>query len=154
MKQLKVVWSTSKPVEEEKGKRKRAEEPTIPQPSYFPVSMLVSPLFHLVSQLRLSRPSMFGFVPFPEDSIAFPCNVNFEHADIMTMDVVSSSYDVILALSLTKWIHLNQGDEGIMSFFKRVYDMLISGGVLVLEAQLIKSYQNAVSDMHVSKALK
>lgn len=39
VKQLKVIWSTSKPVEEEKGKRKRADEPVIAQPNHFPVSM-------------------------------------------------------------------------------------------------------------------
>lgn len=65
------------------------------------------------------------------------------------MQADNESYDVILALSLTKWIHLNGGDEGIMEFFRRAFEMLKDGGVLVLEAQLTKSYQNAVSDMHV-----
>lgn len=96
-----------------------------------------------------NRPSIFGFVPFPESMKGFPRNVEFKHADVTRMEVEDGSYNVILALSLTKWIHLNGGDEQLLEFFNNAHKMLSDGGVLVLEAQLFKSYQNAVSDMRV-----
>lgn len=52
----------------------------------------------------------------------------------------SAEYDVILALSLSKWVHLNWGDEGIKRFFQKVYAHLRPGGRFVLEPQPFSSY--------------
>lgn len=49
-------------------------------------------------------------------------------------------FDVILALSLSKWIHLNWGDAGIKRFFKKVYHHLRPGGKFILEPQPFKCY--------------
>ena len=49
-------------------------------------------------------------------------------------------FDVIFALSLTKWIHLNWGDDGIKRFFKKVYHHLRPGGKFILEPQPFTSY--------------
>lgn len=49
----------------------------------------------------------------------------------------------MIRLSITKWIHLNDGDEGIRAFFRRVYDCLRPGGAFVLEIQPWNSYGKA-----------
>ncbi|SPO20483.1 uncharacterized protein UTRI_00880_B [Ustilago trichophora] len=54
-------------------------------------------------------------------------------------------YNLILALSLTKWIHIQQSDSGLILFFARISDTLRSGGLLFLERQEWRSYHSAKS---------
>jgi 7SK snRNA methylphosphate capping enzyme len=42
--------------------------------------------------------------------------------------------------SLSKWIHVHNGDEGLKKFFERVYAVLNPGGFFVLEPQSWESY--------------
>ena len=49
-------------------------------------------------------------------------------------------YDIILALSLTKWVHLNWGDAGLKRLFQRVFHHLRPGGRFILEPQPFSSY--------------
>ncbi|KAF6164471.1 hypothetical protein GIB67_025297 [Kingdonia uniflora] len=53
----------------------------------------------------------------------------------------SEEYDVILCLSVSKWIHLNWGDDGLVTLFSNVWRLLRPGGIFVLEPQPWKSYQ-------------
>ncbi|KVI01244.1 probable RNA methyltransferase At5g51130 [Cynara cardunculus var. scolymus] len=57
-------------------------------------------------------------------------------------------YDTILCLSVSKWIHLNWGDEGLITLFSKVWRLLQPGGVFILEPQPWKSY---VSNRQVSE---
>lgn len=45
--------------------------------------------------------------------------------------------------SISKWIHLNTGDEGLRQFFYRVHQSLKTGGAFVLEAQPWDTYSKA-----------
>jgi len=80
-----------------------------------------------------------------EDAAKFPNNVWFIctnyvlDSDVM-LEMVIPEYNVILALSITKWIHLNWGDAGIKRFFHRIYKHLMPNGKLILEVQDIKTY--------------
>ncbi|KAI6679519.1 hypothetical protein NL676_033400 [Syzygium grande] len=51
------------------------------------------------------------------------------------------SYDTILCLSVTKWIHLNWGDEGLITLFSKVWQLLRQGGIFILEPQPWRSYE-------------
>ncbi|KAJ3492452.1 hypothetical protein NLJ89_g11234 [Agrocybe chaxingu] len=104
-----------------------------PKPDYFPASC----------------EHEFGSLPIPPSANrgkeVFPHNLAFRTADWVntTIPEDTGGYDVVVAFSLSKWIHLNEGDEGLKRFFKRVYKVLKSGGTFVLEPQPWESYVKA-----------
>ena len=58
----------------------------------------------------------------------------------------------IYSLSVTKWIHLFHGDEGIKKMFAKIYELLTPGGRLVLEPQPWKSYHKRKFTSEVTAA--
>ena len=58
-------------------------------------------------------------------------------------------------LSISKWIHLNDGDAGLRRFFARVFAVLRAGGAFVLEPQPWESYAKArrMDDVRVLPSL-
>lgn len=78
----------------------------------------------------------------------FPNNVNFKTMNYVDMDDVNATndipqYDLIVCLSVTKYIHLNFGDAGLKSAFKKMFNQLRPGGKLILEAQNWASYEKS-----------
>ncbi|CAN8016190.1 unnamed protein product [Ixodes persulcatus] len=101
----------------------------------FPVSMAIchGPIAAAALPGRESEP------------VTFPNNVFFVQGNyILESDVLLEAqreeFDTILCLSLTKWVHLNWGDEGVRRLFKRMFRQLRPGGRMLLEAQPFHSY--------------
>uniref|UniRef100_A0A8C1U040 RNA methyltransferase n=1 Tax=Cyprinus carpio TaxID=7962 RepID=A0A8C1U040_CYPCA len=100
--------------------------------------------------LQISRGPIVG-PPLPEinpDSLPpgdFPANVTFVKGNYvlesdMLLQTQREEYDVILCLSVTKWVHLNWGDAGLKRLFHRVHKHLRPGGLFILEPQPWSSY--------------
>ncbi|XP_035265594.1 7SK snRNA methylphosphate capping enzyme [Anguilla anguilla] len=75
----------------------------------------------------------------------FPANVSFVKGNyVLESDALlhtqQPEYDVILCLSMTKWVHLNWGDGGVQRLFKRAFRHLQPGGIFILEPQPWASY--------------
>lgn len=56
------------------------------------------------------------------------------------------------SLSVTKWIHLLHGDDGIKECFRRMFTLLSPGGRLILEPQPWKSYHKRKFTSEVTAA--
>ncbi|KAF2821488.1 Bin3-domain-containing protein [Ophiobolus disseminans] len=120
---------------------------TKPTVEYFPISAVLEN----------------GFVETREGSTsgsmtAWP-RVSFTPADwvVVADQDTSGPYDVILALSVIKWIHLEHLDQGLKTFFSKCSLSLSSGGYLIIELQTWESYEKAVRPSkapHFSKNMK
>ncbi|XP_058037938.1 7SK snRNA methylphosphate capping enzyme [Ahaetulla prasina] len=80
------------------------------------------------------------------DATVFPNNVIFVKGNYVLdrdelLEAQKPEYDVILCLSVTKWVQLNWGDEGLKRLFKRTYRHLRPGGIFILEPQAWSSYK-------------
>ncbi|XP_059616186.1 probable RNA methyltransferase CG11342 [Phlebotomus argentipes] len=89
-----------------------------------------------------------------QESNAYPSNIRYSTLDFMKDSNecikeflsfhVREKFDVTLCLSITMWIHLNHGDDGLWTFLRRVSSL---SEVLVVEPQPWKCYQTATRRM-------
>jgi 7SK snRNA methylphosphate capping enzyme len=69
----------------------------------------------------------------------FPQNCQFLCQDILTL-VTNEKYETVTCLNVAKWIHLNEGDEGVVQLFWKIWESLTPDGIAILEYQPWKSY--------------
>jgi 7SK snRNA methylphosphate capping enzyme len=62
----------------------------------------------------------------------------------------AGDFDVVSCFSTAKWVHLNFGDEGLRTLFRRAYACLRPGGLFLLEPQPWSSYRKR---MHLTPAI-
>eukprot|EP00920_Eleutheroschizon_duboscqi_P010056 GHVT01023453.1.p1 GENE.GHVT01023453.1~~GHVT01023453.1.p1 ORF type:complete len:486 (-),score=82.13 GHVT01023453.1:1949-3406(-) len=53
----------------------------------------------------------------------------------------SNLFDVVVAFSVSKWVHVRHGDQGLLGFFRTIHSLLKPGGKFVLEPQPWPSYR-------------
>lgn len=70
----------------------------------------------------------------------FPLQMNYVPKDEVNVFHDAEKYDLILCLSVTKWIHLNYGDQGLRLTFRKIFNQLRPGGKLILEVCIVISH--------------
>jgi len=71
----------------------------------------------------------------------FPNNIFFRLENFIEGLHTDHSYDVITCFNVTKWIHLNYGDEGVLTCFRKAFELLKPRGRFIVEYQPWKSYK-------------
>lgn len=56
----------------------------------------------------------------------------------------AGQWDVVMLLSVIKWVHLNNSDDVLVELFRRLFEVVVPGGCLVIEPQDWANYKRAV----------
>lgn len=74
-------------------------------------------------------------------------NVTFEEFDFANtwpfQGTAAGQWDVVMLLSVVKWLHLNNSDAVLVELFQRLFEIVVPGGFLVLEPQDWANYKRA-----------
>ncbi|XP_045921542.1 7SK snRNA methylphosphate capping enzyme [Micropterus dolomieu] len=131
---------TAGPIGGEEEEDKEVEEATLAMEE-IQRSLLSLPLSFRVSRGPLAAPPLL--LPPSSSSSRFPNNVTFIQGDYVSEQEAwpgRGQYDVIVCLGVTKWVHLQSGDGGVVRLFRRAYQSLSPGGLFILEPQQWSSY--------------
>lgn len=56
----------------------------------------------------------------------------------------AGQWDAVMLLSVIKWVHLNNSDDVLVELFRRLFEIVVPGGFLVIEPQDWANYKRAV----------
>jgi 7SK snRNA methylphosphate capping enzyme len=71
--------------------------------------------------------------------LSFPQNCHFQCQNILTLKT-DIKYETITCFNVTKWIHLYEGDAGLVQLFWKIWESLKCEGLAILEYQPWSSY--------------
>ena len=91
-----------------------------------------------------NTPSQDIPTPIPNSicSSQYPGNVSFVKKNVIDFVSATSKFDLVSCLSVTKWIHLTEGDSGLLTLFQIIYNLTLPGGRAIIEYQSWSSYLN------------
>lgn len=135
--------------EEEEEEKKKEDDEDVMEEFQRAVCLLSFPLSFRVSRGPLAAPPLL--LPAPSSSSSssscrFPNNVTFIQGDYVSEREAwpgRGQYDVIMCLGVTKWVQLQSGDGGVVRLFRRAYQSLSPGGLLILEPQPWSRYSHS-----------
>ncbi|XP_067435729.1 7SK snRNA methylphosphate capping enzyme [Thunnus thynnus] len=135
-------------VMEEEEEKKKEDDEDVMEEFQRAVCLLSFPLSFRVSRGPLAAPPLL--LPAPSSSSSsscrFPNNVTFIQGDYVSEREAwpgRGQYDVIMCLGVTKWVQLQSGDGGVVRLFRRAYQSLSPGGLLILEPQPWSRYSHS-----------
>lgn len=100
----------------------------------FPISCSQSGALHVAAAVKSEATTT--------DHAEFPRNISFVCKNVIDYISASAKYDVVSCLSVTKWIHLTEGDFGVLTLFRIIYQLTSPGGRAIIEYQPWSSYIN------------
>ncbi|XP_062271228.1 7SK snRNA methylphosphate capping enzyme-like [Scomber scombrus] len=137
-----------KDMKEEEQEEKKEGDEEVMEEFQRAMSLLSFPLSFRVSRGPLAAPP-FLLPPSSSSSSSscrFPNNVTFIQGDYVSEREAwpgRGQYDIIMCLGVTKWVQLHSGDGGVVRLFKRAYQSLSPGGLLILEPQPWSRYSHS-----------
>lgn len=72
----------------------------------------------------------------------FRDSIRFTQADVLEHRP-KRAFGTVMCLSVSKWVHLNHGDEGLLRLFDALHSAIEPQGFLVFEYQRWQSYRNS-----------
>ena len=99
----------------------------------------------LIGRARTHYATVGIETPVNTTSCGFSCEDFMTSGYWDTFTMKHGTYDTILLLSITKWLHLHHGDAGLVELFRNLFGVLPLGGTLVVEPQEWLNYKRAVS---------
>lgn len=75
-------------------------------------------------------------------SSQYPGNLSFVKKNVIDFVSATAKFDLVSCLSVTKWIHLTEGDSGLLTLFQIIYNLTLPGGRAIIEYQPWSSYRN------------